>query len=87
MKHRYFLSTNKKRLAIMQNNASLEIDNKTAVISGGIYMEPENIATEILQDDDEEDIFYAIIRHFKTCIFCVPYAKTKGFVFLTMCVS
>ena len=42
----------------MQNNASLEIDNKTAVVSGGIYMEPENIATEILQDDDEEDIFY-----------------------------
>ena len=43
----------------MQNNASLEIYNKMQALLAEYYVEPGNIPTEILQDDDEfgGDIF------------------------------
>ena len=44
------------RIPILQNNASLTIYNKMQEFMMEYYVEPENIPTEIVEDDNE-DIF------------------------------
>ena len=59
----------------MQNNASLEIYNKMQALLAEYYVEPENIPTEIVQDDDEFEGDILFFNHFPSSSSFLPTAS------------